>query len=88
MWAKIRFGFIKTNKKRGEYMNNFDRIEPPMSKEKWYRFTALASAKISGFVYAENVNEAIKKIQEKNIEEPFTEEILNIEDVESLKEES
>jgi len=63
-----------------------ERIEQPISKEKCYRFTALVSAKISGFVYAENVNEAIKKIQEKNIEEPFTEEILNIEDVESIDE--
>jgi len=66
-------------------MNNFDRIEPPRSKEKWYRFTALASAKISGFVYAENTIEAIRKITNKEIEEPFTEEILSIDDVESLK---
>lgn len=65
-----------------------ERIEPPISKEKCYRFTALASAKISGFVYAENVNEAIRKIANKEIEEPFTEEILDIFDVESLKEES
>jgi hypothetical protein len=43
-----------------------ERIEPPILKEKCYRFTTLVSAEISGFVYAENVNEAIKKIQEKN----------------------
>lgn len=65
-----------------------ERIEPPISKEKCYRFTALVSAKISGFVYAENVNEAIRKITKKEIIESFTEEILNIEDVESLDEES
>ena len=43
-------------------MNNFDRIEPPKSKEKWYQaLLRLAKAKISGFVYAENTIEAIRK---------------------------
>ena len=67
-------------------MNNFDRIEPPTSKIKCYEFVGVASAKVSGCVYAKDLNEAIEQINNKEVHELYLEQLLSIDDIESIDE--